>query len=72
MVFIPRESNLWADWLSKVGADIQGDKDLGDLGVEPEETNSPPKHITSLNAAHHSVIACRVCTREVDGAKMEC
>ena len=40
IIFVPRENNLWADWLSKVGA--TGDADLTTLGVVVREDAAPP------------------------------
>ena len=64
MLFVPREQNRWADWLSKVGAKVDSPRTVEELGVELAEHACPPKL-----QAHTSVVGhgkqCRVCRQEL-------
>ena len=43
VLFVPREQNRWADWLSKVGAKVESLKTIEELGVEVTELLHPPR-----------------------------
>jgi hypothetical protein len=74
IVFVPREANRWADWLSKVGANLNQDATLSDLGVTPEEHSCPPPTTPMLAAVASpgGDTTCRVCKQGIEGASVEC
>lgn len=48
VLYIPREKNQLADWLSKVGATVQQEVQLHELGVDLREDDPPPKRWNKL------------------------
>lgn len=42
VLYIPRERNQLADWLSKVGSTIESSVQLHELGIDPLSEGDPP------------------------------